>query len=260
MIRAAVLLVFALVAGSALRAGVIVSTSGGLTGLTITPDSGTLNILPGMSATAFGQVIDDPVGGSSFDGPNTVTDAATSASTSTLYANASASVSAPALTAGALTGVNLPGIDGPADTEANSQLSGSFEIADGGVDTNPVNVTFSADLALSQSLFTDLLGISASSEVIFQLSLPDDDANGDFIGLLLFSDTPLTIASDSSESSSLSPTLTGSALLQFNTPYSLFAEVDSESSGVDSTPEPSTLWLAAAGLAAVLARRSSSKG
>jgi MYXO-CTERM domain-containing protein len=254
MMRGILFLSFALLALPALDAEVIVSTSLSLTNLQITPDSGSAEILGGVVASANAQVLADPFGNTPFDIESTV-DGATSANAATAYANASATASAPVLTASALSGVNLPGLDGFASTDGNSELSGYFQFSNGGL-SDPVNVSFSAALALDQSLMTDLAGNSAYSEANFQFILPDDDANGNFIGTLLALDNPISIGPDSSVDAISSPTLSNSALLTPDTPYYFFLELDSESQGVDSTPEPSTIWLGVAGLAAfVLWRR-----
>jgi hypothetical protein len=253
MTRGSIFVGFALIFCSALRADVMVSTNIALTGLTITPDSGSVSYLPGTDATAFGQVFDDPLGNSSYDGPYTVVDSNTSANTTTGLASGGAAVSAPLGTMSGFSGVALSGTLGRADSDGNSELEGTFEILDGGTDTNPVNVSFAATLAVNQSLLTDIFGVSATSETTYQYMLPDLDANGNFIGTLLFYDSsPLTIGSNSTFANAASPTLSSSALLQFNTPYSFFEEVDAESSGVDSTPEPSTILLMTAGLTGLL--------
>ena len=256
MTRTALLfLSFGLLAAPALDAEVIVSTSIGLTGLTITPDSGTAQILSGVNAAANAQVIADPSGQTPFDAESAVDDA-TSASGVAPFSSASASASALLVTGNAASGVNLPGIDGFASTDGNSELSGSFQFSNGG-STDPVNVSFSAALALSQFILTDSAGISAFSEASFQFMIPDFDANGDFIGTLLALDNPISQGPDSSVDNTSGPTLSASALLLPDTPYFFFLELDSESQGLDSaTPEPSTIWLGVAGLAAfVLCRR-----
>ena len=248
MNRGACFLAFTLVLCPALRADVMASTSIGLTGLTITPDTGTVSFFPGTSATAFGAVLDDPLGGSAFDGPNTAFDDVASANASTGLASGSASVSGSGFTANAFSSISLSGMNGRADSEANGQLAGIFQILDGGTDTDPVNVAFAATLAANQSLLTDAFGISATSQVTFQLSIPD-------FGLILFSNNPLAIGPSDSLSQASTSTVTNSFQLQFNTPYSIFAEVDSESSGIDSNPEPSTIILMTTGLAGLLAAR-----
>ncbi len=249
-------LALSLVACQAMRATVVVNTSLSLTSLTITPslggDSGSVQIQPGVYGPVFAGVSDslgdlDTEFNFNFDGP-----ASTSASVP--LAGAGAAADGSLLTASATSGVNIPGLNANAATNpnANAQLSGTFEIVDTtNTGTVPVSVLFSAALATNQSLSTDLQGISASSEVTFQFSLPDIPA----VPFLSY-DNLLTIGPGQSESTTASPTLSGSTTLLTNTPYSFFLETDSESSGVDSViPEPSSLFLVIAGLALVAAIR-----
>ena len=132
-------------------------------------------------------------------------------------------------------------------------LSGTFEITDTTGMANPVNVLFSAALSYSQNLVTDAFGQQAYSEVIFQLSLPDVGAVP-----FLFLDNPLTIGPSTTLAAAGTPTLSSSTSrlgLLTNTPYSIYIEADAESSGINTSPEPSSLLLMAAGLLALLARK-----
>jgi len=230
-----------------LRADVIVSTTLSLTNLQILPGSGTLDILSGFGASAFTSVYDS-LGG--FDQQfNTVTGAATSANSATSMANATAAASALKLTESASSGVDLsPGVDASAGTNAGAPygaLSGFFMITDSSGNpnvTNPVNVTFNALLNISQSLTTDQFGFEATSEVVFNLLLPDIDGNP-FLSL----DNPLQIGPGGSLSASSTPTLTGTAGMLTNTQYYLYVETDAESFGLNtSVPEPSYGGLSAA--------------
>jgi hypothetical protein len=111
----------------------------------------------------------------------------------------------------------------------------------------PVSVLFEAALANSQSLSSDLDGISATSEVTFQFSLPDIPA----VPLLSY-DNLLTIGAGQIQSTTASPTLISSTTLLTNTPYSFFLETASSSNGVSAaTPEPGTLFLLISGFAFV---------
>jgi MYXO-CTERM domain-containing protein len=169
-------------------------------------------------------------------------------------ASASAAVDGSLLTASATSGVNIPNINANAATDPNSnaQLSGTFEIVDTtNAGANPVSVLFSASLATSQSLVTTMYGMSSSSDVTFQFSLPDIGA----VPFLSY-DNPLDFGSNQSVSTTSSPTLTQSTTLMTNTPISFFLETDSESDGGSMTPEPASMFLAAAGLAALAVRRS----
>jgi hypothetical protein len=239
-----------------MRAGTIVTTSLSLTSLTITPnlggDSGLVQIQPGVYGPVFVGVFDslgdlDTEFNFNIDGPASI-------SATVPLASASAAADGSLLTASATSGVNIPGLNANAgtDPDGDAQLSGTFEIVDTtNTGANPVSVLFSAALATSQSLFTDAFGISASSEVTFQFSLPD-------IGAVpfLYYDNLLAIGSGQSLSAASSPTLSASTTLLTNTPYSFFLEADSESNGADSAvPEPASVLLLASGLAALAVSR-----
>jgi hypothetical protein len=145
--------------------------------------------------------------------------------------------------------ITLPdNFNGFANSSGDATLSGSFEIT--GV-TGPVNITLSTALAITQSLQTSGSGVSASSEAIFTLLLPDVDP----VNPQLVYDNLLTIGPAQTLISPASPTLTTSLSLQGDTPYSFVASLDAESSGI-SVPEPSSLCLALSvlGLAALLSR------
>jgi hypothetical protein len=216
-----------------LRADVIVSTSLNLTGLQISPSSGTLQVLAPLTASAFAQA-QDSLGG--FDQQfNSVDDGTTSASALTFLAGASGAASAPLLDANASSGVNISGIEAAASSVGRGSLRGSFEIVGA---TAPVSVQFTAMLQTDQSLSTLGFGQSATSEVIFNFNLPDLPDQP-----LLFFDSPLQIGPNDSLSNTASPTLTASVTLQPNTPYSFITEADAESSGLNAVPEPSSLLL-----------------
>jgi len=233
---------------SVVRADVFVSTSITLSQLTITPASGTFQIISSPDAYAFAQAYDS-TGGYAANYDDESGTAATNAATS--LANASATASATALTASASSGVTLPGVNASAGTSIGpyGQLGffspGSFEISANAATPVPVNVTFSALLQAAQSLTTTAFGVSANSEVTFNLQVIDP-VNG--AESFLFFDNPLGIGPASTLASSSTPTLTDTETLQTNTPYGLIIDVDAESSGVDATPEPGYFWLVAGGL------------
>jgi hypothetical protein len=257
----ALLVAILIVVCPALEAGVIVNTSISLTNLQILPASGTLDLLSPLTASAYASVFNSLGGADSQF--NTIDNGATSASASTAYATANTAASATALTTSASNAVNLPGIDATAGTVGPGPYgslcggnvapcfnAGGFEIMDSSGAKNPVSVVFNSTLSYSQLLVTNAYGLSASSEVIFQLDLPD-------IGQMLFLDNPLSISGPNQNAVAAgNPVLSMSTTLVTNTVYSLFIEADAESSGVDSrTPEPSSIFLAAAGLAMLLATR-----
>lgn len=222
---------------AAVRADVIVSTGISLNNLQILPATGSLVVLPGVLASASAQA-QDSLGGNDAHS-NTVIDDATSANAVTALANANAAASAMALTASAVSGVTIPQITAFASSGANGapfgSLFGQFEIVG---TTGPVSVQLKALLDYTQSLSTTGGGISASSEVIFNVLLPD--VNGSPV---LFFDNLLTIGPHDSMSTMGTPALSAFVTLDPGTTYNFIAEVDSESSGLSQVPEPSSLFL-----------------
>jgi hypothetical protein len=227
--------------GAALRADVLVTTSIGLTSLTFTPSSGSIEFLsplnspPGctmasLCATAFAEAKD----GGSDQQFNVADNGTASATAATALANANATASAPSQTASAASGVNIVGIAASASSGAQGTLYGTFQIIN---TTGSVDVDFSASLVTDQHLKTDNFGVSAYSEVIFSTVL----SNGD---IPLFFDLPHTIGPNTELFDSRAPHLTNTKTLIANTPYSLVVQVDAESRGINSAiPEPSALYL-----------------
>ena len=264
LLAAVLLLVFVC---RGVRADVVVSTSLSLTSLTITPDSGTtLQIISPLSFSGFASAEDSTTPGISYDllPPD---DPATAA---TALANASASAPGPALANGS-DGVTISGmLNASADTDANVEASETFEIE--ASESAPVSVTFGAALSYSQSLTTDAYASFGDSEVTFSLFDPNfsNPSPNDISGSILFLDNLLVtgpsgsitetnsvstgpdLPSDGSSGNivtSASPafTLNGTEILMTNTQYTLFGELDAESSGYN-TPEPGYYLLLAAGL------------
>ena len=228
----------------AVRADVIVSTSLSLTGLRITPASGSVQLKSPFSASAFAQTLDS-LGGSGQQF-KTVNGGVTSASASTTLTSAAATASVPGLSASASGSVDVAEISAFAAATANGgpgSLMGSFEIVG---TSGSVRVGFAAALTGDQSLVTNGGGESAKSEIVFSLLLPGVSGSP-----LLFYDNPLSIGPDSSVISPYSDTLTDSVMLKANTPYLLIGNVDSESSGLNIIPEPSLAVLTALALSAL---------
>jgi hypothetical protein len=215
---------------TAARADVVVTTAISLNQLQILPANGSLVILPGVSATASAQA-QDSLGGNAGES-NTAFDDSTSANALTALANANAAASALALTANAASGANIPQITAFASSGANGgpfgSLFGQFEIVG---TTGPVLVQLQALLDYNQSLSATGAGLSASSEVIFNLLLPD--LSGDPV---LFFDNLLTIGPHDSQGTAGSPTLSAFVMLDPDTIYTFIAEVDSESFGLSQVP------------------------
>lgn len=186
---------------------------------------------------------------------NQVNDSSTSVTAPTSLASASAAASSLSdtvslLAASASSGVNIPGVTASASSTGQGGLGGDFggtglfEIIS--ASNTSVNVTFSAKLSGSQSLTTNAFGQSATSEIIFNLLLPDIGS------VVFFLDNPLSIGPSASLVDPLSTTLINTVTLQTNTDYTLIAEADAESSGLNTIPEPSSFFLTAFGFFAVL--------
>lgn len=238
------------------RADVVVSTSLDLTQFQVVPSVGTFLTISPFSASGNAEAEDDLSGNNMQF--NQINDGSTTASANTPHASASAGASAASLTASSASGVSILGVTSSASSTgqgglgADFQGTGSFEILD---TSNPtpsnVNVTFSATFSGSQSLYTDGTGVFATSEIIFNLILPD-------LGVVLFPiDNPLSIGPGDSLLAPYSNTLTATVAMQTNTEYPFIDEVDAESSGFSHVPEPSFLFQTEVGIFAILfARRS----
>jgi hypothetical protein len=224
---------------------VVVNTSLTLNQFTITPDSGSVQLILPITATAFAQA-QDSLGGAdaNFDSEDNAT---ASASALAFLANASGLADAVGFTGTATSGINIPDIDASATSVGQGGIQGMLQITGA---TGPVNVSFAAALSASQFLQTNQYGISATSEVVFSFLLPDISGDN-----LLFYDNLLSIGPDQLINSSTSPNLTASATLQPDTPYFFIIGLDAESAGVDSVPEPATFVLAGIAACSLLLRR-----
>ncbi len=224
------------------QGNVIINSSLKLTQLQLLPSAGSVQYLSPFNASTFTQVFDS-LGGSDQQ-YNSVDDGATSSSSTTSLVSATAAASATALTASTSGSLFIPQITASAGTNPGSPyglLQGFFEIVGA---TGPVTVQLKASLMESQSLTTTGFGMSASSEAIFNLLLPDISSDP-----VLFFDDPLSIGPNGSVSDSQSPTLTASVTLQAGTEYYLIANTDPDFFGTSATPEPSSLSYLLTGLA-----------
>ena len=247
----------------AVFADVMVSSSLSLAPLQITATGYTVQF-SGVTASAFTSVFDGLAGpcvatGAIFTGTCIGYDSesgAASASASQGAASASGDADATALTADASSNVNIPGtlIDAAGTNNAGpyGDLSGTFEILSSSSTPSPVTVNFSAPLTGIQTLFMDSYGVSAYSEVIFNLIVSGTFTTGFNVTTELFLDSPLSLSSAGSITNPISTTLSNSdSTLLTNTTYSFDAQVDAESMGAN-TPEPSFFILTAVGFAALL--------
>ena len=149
------------------------------------------------------------------------------------------------LIGGAQSNANIPGTTlGQASSQGQGTLFNFFEITTNDPNATDVQVDFSVDLAGGVSAFTDTNGLSARSEVIFDLEVDGARVNG------LFLDSLLSINPNSPPAPGIPQMLSGSLTLQPDTPYFLLAEADAESM-VANTPEPSTLALMLTGFGAL---------
>ncbi len=161
------------------------------------------------------------------------------------WANGNGTASAPAppappdlnVTASGASDVDIPGQTvAQASSLGRGALYNTFTIT-GGIGT--VDVDFSVDIAGDLYVFTDKCGVFAETEVIFGLEL--DGAP------ILFHDDLLSIGSNSSATLSVSESLFDTRTLEYDVPYFLWLECDSESAAAN-VPEPSTIALMFIGL------------
>jgi hypothetical protein len=207
-----------------------------LSNLQITTATGAVQFStsPGASAFAQAQNSQGDADASFDDG--------TGVSATVPWASGQGSASAAGLTADGTSSVNIPGtVTGQASSVGQGSLFTSFMITGG---TGDVVVDFSALLGGSQLVQTGMFGQSASSEAIFNLFLDG--------GSVLFYDSILNIMGPNmSQAQMINLTLTRSLTLQYGVEYSIFAGVDTESSGITATPEPATIILVLGSLGAL---------
>lgn len=218
-----------------------------LTSLTITAASGTVVFDPTMTTSeAFAQA-QNSFGGFDQD-YNSALGAKVSSNAMVQFAAGKALADPVNLVLKSYSNVNIPnepiGFVAASSQGTADILNSNFMITGG---TGPVNVTFDAMLKWIQSVATDIHGINASSEVVFSLAI-----NGTQV---LFLDSPLMVGSNASASINQNPyDLKNSIMMNYDQDYTIFIEVDSESSG-QSVPEPSTIALLIGGPALALARQ-----
>jgi hypothetical protein len=163
------------------------------------------------------------------------TGAASTASASVTWANASGTANVSPLSGTASGNVNIPGTTGQAITASTADLLNTFMITGG---TGMVNVTFSTNLNGELQVANDQYGVLATAEAIFALQVDGTP--------YLFFDSPISVGPSASivspfcygTGSGCSPSLSNSVMLDYNTPCSLYIEIDAETSGYSVTPEP----------------------
>lgn len=220
--------------------------------LEISPAAGAVQLLGPWRVQAFTQAQNSrgelaPVFDPDLDGDGMV-----NADAMVTFAKGHGEASAPAVppnlnvTGSANSSVNIPGTTvAQASSVGRATLFNSFTITGG---TGDVQGDFSADISGLLNVFTDRFGVKAETETTFTLELDGTP--------VLFRHDPLSVGPNSSRSLPFSESLFATRTLQFDTPYFLLAEVDSESSATN-IPEPGTLvlLLTGAGVLAGYARR-----
>lgn len=216
----------------AAHATVITDSSLTISGITITPSAGTITIDPWTAdaSASANNSLGQSVG--RFDSSASVA----LANAAITFANASALSNATALSISAASAVNLPGTLNQAASTGLGDLFTFFLITGG---TGDVDVTFAMNLSGSQHAFANAVG-SFRSELVAVLELDGDPVlfRDDILqGGPNFPDTVKTFGTQ----------LQGTRTLSFDTPYFVFVQADSESSGIN-LPEPTGLILVLTGL------------
>jgi hypothetical protein len=194
--------------------------------LTITSASGSISFAGPWTADAFAAAEGVSTFDISFDG---ITSA--SASSAFGFAQASSGAAPMTLSGAADSEISIPDGAAPSFSFATgrSSLSNSFTVSGG---AGSVGVTFSVDLVGQLAVATSELGVMAKAETVFALEL---DGNP-----VLFRADSFSIGSEASQSATFATTLVSSQTLEFDTPYFLFVQSDSESSGVSTVPDSPT--------------------
>lgn len=216
--------------------------------LQITPDNGTVELFWDWELEAFAEAKNslgelDQDYDFSFFGGTVAADAMVN------WANGHGDASAPtffppdlSVTANASSNVNCPGCDPKAASSLGRGGLWNYDfVITGG--TGTVDVDFYVDLAGFLFVLTDECGVFAETEVIFGLEL---DGNP-----ILFHHDRIAVGPNDSDSLLVFETLHTTVPLEFEVPYFLYLEVDSESAGA-VVPEPATLSLMLVGLGGLI--------
>lgn len=226
-----------------LHATAIATGSISVTNLTITPASGTVTYGKSWTAQAFAQAQNSLCGCDSQFNSSVGGRAQADAMVMLAQGHALADAASLNQSASAVTNISAAGVMAANATGQPTIFNTSFSVTGG---SGPVNVTFSAMVDLTQSLFTDAAGVSALSDASYALSL--DGQN------VLFIDSFNQIGSSSSWSNRFSGGLSDTITLNFNQTYALYSAADTDETSYD-TPEPPTGSLMLLGVAAGFVRR-----
>ncbi|HME00024.1 MAG TPA: hypothetical protein VKM93_22175 [Terriglobia bacterium] len=194
---------------------------------------------PGTSCTGVApawcsQAYAEPQNGLGEDIPvfTSNTGAASTASATVTFANASGTADVSSLSGTASGNASILGTTAQAITSSTSSLSNSFEITGG---TGSVDVAFSTDFNGQVQVANDQNGVQATAEAIFNLNLDGSP--------VLSFDSPISVGSSASLVSPFGQTLTNTVPLNFDTSYPLFIQADAETSAYNVPEYPSVVLL-----------------
>jgi hypothetical protein len=237
------LLALSAVLAPAMHATAIATGSIQVTNFTITPASGTVVFGGLWTAQAFAEAQNSLCGCDSQFNSSLGGTAQADAMVMFAQGHALADATSLNLSASAIASISNAGVMAANATGQPTLFNTTFSITGA---TGPVNVTFSATVDITQSLFTDAAGVSALSDASYALSI--DGQN------VLFMDSFNQIGSSSSWSNSFSGTLSDTITLNAGQTQTLVSASDTDVISHD-TPEPPTGLLALLGASVPLIRR-----
>src|ERR1039458_9029672 len=209
--------------------------------LLITPQSGTLQFITDWHVTAYAEA----GGNAQYQAGDGIPVSALASGT---YSTASGSASAthpPAfdVTANGSSSVSIPDATAASDYSlGQGTVANAFMITGG---SGAVQVNYQVNVSGSLYVMTDPLGLLAQTETIY--GLEQDGTN------ILNYYNILSIGPSQVTSTNFSQTLSTQLTLDYDTPYIIYSEADSETRAVNSTPDTGStaalLGLAVAGLA-----------
>jgi len=239
----------------------IANSSLSFSNLLISPQNGTLEFLDIWYLEAYAEACNS-LGELASDFDFSLGDKA-NADAQVTYADGHGAVASPSL----LPDLNVSGIASsnvniPGETIAAAESLGrgsAYTLFSIKRDLDPkptVNVDFSIDLTGLMNVFTDEYGLYAKTETIFGMEL-----NGSPILFFRIPPAILSIGPNDSDYEPISKNLMTTMSLEYDVPYFLYLEVDSESRAAN-VPEPSTFILLLVGLggACICLRKKNTRG